>query len=104
MCTVCTVHIAINSTITVLDNIAAIFLIGLIKELAYGSKHTLYCGDSDPNTPPGDWFHDLKEIGWYSRSYTITNATFSDDGEYQCRRKGANVFSSPLQVYVYGKN
>ena len=70
----------------------------------YSSEQTLYCGDSDPNTPPGDWFYDGKPLGAYSRHYTITNATFSDDGEYQCRRNGTNVFSSPLQVDVYGKN
>ena len=39
----------------------------------------------------------------YSRSYTIINATFDDDGEYQCRRNGRNVFPSPLEVEVYGK-
>ena len=60
----------------------------------------MYCGDSNP----GDWFHDGKPLGMYSKSYTITNATFSDDGEYQCRRNGTNVFSSPLQVDVYGKS
>ena len=70
----------------------------------YSSEQTFYCGDSHPNTPPGDWFHDGKPLGVYSRSYTITNATFSDDGDYLCRRNGTNVFSSPLQVDVYGKN
>ena len=70
----------------------------------YGSKQTLYCGDSDPDTPPGDWFHDGTQLTKHSRSYTIANATFDDDGEYQCRRNGTNVFSSPLQVDVYGKS
>ena len=71
--------------------------------LLYGRKHTLHCGDSDPNTPPGDWFHNGAPIDRYNRSYTIANATFSDDGEYQCRRNGGYVLSSPLQVHVYGK-
>ena len=71
--------------------------------LFYGRTHTLYCGDSDPNTPPGEWFLNGKLLGMYSRSYTITNATFEDDGEYQCVRKGSRVFSSPLLVDVYGK-
>ena len=62
----------------------------------------MYCGDSNPNTPPGDWFHDGKPLGMYSKSYTITNATFSDDGEYQCRRNGGNALS--LKVHVYGKS
>ena len=70
----------------------------------YGRDHTLYCGDSDPNTPPGDWFHDGKRVNWYNRRYTITNATFSDDGEYQCKRNGTNVFSTPVKVDVYGKS
>ena len=69
----------------------------------YGAEHTLYCSDSDPSTSPGDWFHDSVPLGVYSKSYTITNATFSDDGEYQCRRNGRNVISSPLQVDVFGK-
>ena len=67
-------------------------------------EHTLYCGGSDHNTPPGDWFHDGKPLGVYSRSYTIANATFSDDGKYQSRRNGKNVYPSPLQVYVFGKS
>ena len=62
----------------------------------------MYCGDSNLITPPGDWFHDGKPLGMYSKSYTIINATFSDDGEYQCRRYGGNAFS--LQVHVYGKS
>ena len=70
----------------------------------YGGEHKMYCGDSDPDTPPGDWFHDGKPLGWYNSTKTITNATFSDDGEYQCWRKEGNVYSSPLQVHVYGKS
>ena len=69
----------------------------------YGGEQTLWCGESGPNTPPGYWFHDGAPLGVYSRSYTIANATFSDDGEYQCRRNGTNVLFSPLQVDVYGK-
>ena len=72
--------------------------------LLYGGQHTLHCGDSDHNIPPGDWYHDGAPLDVYSRSYTIANATFSDDGEYQCRRNGTNVFSFPLQVYVHGKS
>ena len=72
--------------------------------LLYGSDRTLFCGDSDPNTPPGDWLHDGAFFDRYNRSYTIKNASFSDDGEYQCRRNGENVLPSPLQVNVYGKS
>ena len=78
-----------------------ILVIGIPQ--SYGGALTLYCGDSDPNTPPGNWSHNGLPLGVYSRSYIITNAAFSDDGEYQCRRNGTNVFSSPLQVDVYGK-
>ena len=70
----------------------------------YGSEQTLYCGDSDPNTPPGDWYHDGAPLRAYRSSYTISNANFSDDGEYQCRRNETNVLPSPLQVDVYGKS
>ena len=69
--------------------------------MAYGGQHTLYCGDSHHDIQPGDWYHDDIAIGKYRRSYTIANATFSDDGEYQCRRNGTNVFSL---VYVHGKS
>ena len=72
--------------------------------LLYGRTHRLHCGDSDRNTAPGYWFHDGGLLGLYSRSYIIANATFDDDGEYQCRRNGTNVFSSPLQVDVFGKS
>ena len=71
--------------------------------LGYGQTRTIYCGNSNHNTPPGDWLHNDKPLGAYSRSYTITSATFDDDGEYQCRRNGGNVFLSPLKVEVYGK-
>ena len=69
----------------------------------YGGEQTLWCGESGPNTAPVDWFHDGVPLGVYKRSYTISNATFSDDGEYQCRRNGTKLLSSPLQVDVYGK-
>ena len=69
----------------------------------YGSEQTIYCGDSDSNTPPGHWFHDGAPLTRFGRSYTITNATFDDDGKYQCKRNGTKVFSTPLQVDVYGK-
>ena len=78
-------------------------VIPLEIRLGYGQTRTIYCGDSDRNTPPGDWLHDGKPLGVYSGSYTITTATFDDDGEYQCRRNGSNVFLSPLEVEVYGK-
>ena len=71
--------------------------------MLYGDALTLYCGDSEPDTSPGHWFHGDKSLNMNSRSYTITNATFEDDGEYQCIRNGRNVFSTPLKVYVYGK-
>ena len=71
--------------------------------MLYGDALTLYCDESTPNNPPGSWFHDGAPLGKYSRSYTIANATFDDDGEYQCRRNGRNVFSTPLKVHVYGK-
>ena len=73
------------------------------QKVLYGSSLTIYCGDSDPNTPPGDWFQNGVPLGVYSRSYPIANATFSDDGEYECRRNGTNVFSTPLRVIVYGE-
>ena len=72
--------------------------------MLYGGQHTLYCGDSDPNTQPGDWLHDGKLLNVFNRSYTIANAVFSVDGEYQCKRKGVDVLSPPVQVYVYGKS
>ena len=77
--------------------------IGTDFKVLYGNALTIYCDDSTPNTPPGDWFHDGVPLKVHSRSYTITNATFDDDGEYQCRRNGRNVFSTPLKAYVYGK-
>ena len=69
----------------------------------YGRTHTLYCGDSDPDTPPGEWLLNGESLGVNSRSYNITNATFDDDGMYQCMRNGSGVFSTPLQVDVYGE-
>ena len=68
----------------------------------YGYTQTLFCGDSVPHTPPGHWFHNGEQLDVYSRSYTITYANFSDDGEYQCRRNGRNVYSTHL--IVYGKS
>ena len=79
-------------------------LSNLEQKVLYGKSLTIYCGDSDPNTPPGDWYHDGAPLGVYNRSYTIANATFDDDGEYECRRNGTNVSSFPLLVNVYGKN
>ena len=79
-----------------------IFPIGI--DLLYGGEYTLYCGDRDTNIRPGQWLRDGIHLGAYGRSYTITNATFSDDGKYQCRRNGKNVYPSPLQVYVFGKS
>ena len=72
--------------------------------MLYGSKHALYCGDSDPDNTLGDWYRDsVPLVGEYGWNYTITSATFNDDGKYQCRKKGRNVFRPFLQVYVYGK-
>ena len=69
-------------------------------KVLYGMEQTLYCGDS----LPGEWYHDGEKLGVYSRSYTISNANFDDDGEYQCRRNGKNVLPSSFKVYVYGKS
>ena len=77
-------------------------LIGIPQ--AYGCKQILYCGNLDNDTQPGEWFHNGVSLDVHSKEYTIANATFDDDGEYQCRRNGTNVFSSPLQVDVYGKS
>ena len=79
------------------------FPIVIDLKVLYGNARTLYCDESATNTPPGAWFHDGAPLGVYSRSYTIANATFDDDGEYQCRRNGTNVFSIPLKFYVYGE-
>ena len=62
--------------------------------MVYGTELTLYCGDSG---------HDGVSLGVHNKSYTIANAAFEDDGEYQCKRNGRNVFSTPLKVFVYGK-
>ena len=70
----------------------------------YGEEYTLYCGRSDPNTPPGEWFLDKLPLHVYSRRYTIPNATFTDDGEYQCRRNGEDVYPTPLKVLVFGES
>ena len=78
-----------------------ILVIGIPQ--AYGGTQTLYCGNVDDDAP-GEWFHNGKSLKEHSKDYNITNATFDDDGEYQCRRNGRNVFSSPLQVDVYGKS
>ena len=71
--------------------------------MPYGSTVLLYCGQSDHTTPSGNWSHDSVPLGVNSRVYTITNATFDDDGEYQCIGNGSGVFSSPLKVDVYGE-
>ena len=71
---------------------------------AYDGTQTLYCGNLAEDAQPGEWFHNGVSLGARSKEYTIANATFDDDGEYQCRRNGTNVFSSPLQVDVFGKS
>ena len=71
--------------------------------LFHGRTHTLYCGDSDPNAQPGEWYLNGESLRVFSRSYTITDATFDDDGEYQCRRNGSGVFHFTLKVKVYGE-
>ena len=95
-------YVIYQLNINIIDYVATIFPIGL--NLLYGSKQTLYCGDSDPSTPPGDWYHNGYSLYEHSRRYTIKNATFSDDGLYQCRRNGADVFNPPLKIDVYGKS
>ena len=67
--------------------------------MLYGYTQTLFCSDSVAHTPPGDWYHNGKKLDVYSRNYTIANAAFNDDGEYQCRRNGTNVYSTHLKVY-----
>ena len=71
----------------------------LITERLYGGSFTLYCGGS----LPGEWFHDGSSTGVNSNNYTITNADFSHDGEYQCWRDGVEALGEPLQVIVYGE-
>ena len=87
--------------ITIIISIIIILKIGF--NLLYGSQLTLHCGNSNHATTEGEWFLNGFTLRVYSRSYTITNATFKDDGEYQCRRNGTHAISSPLQVYVHGK-
>ena len=70
--------------------------------MVYGTELTLYCGDSKHDTPSGDWSHDGAPLGVHNKSYTIANATFECNGEYQCSRNGKDVFSTPLKVFVYG--
>ena len=84
--------------------IISVIIPKLGTNLFYGSQHKLDCGDSGPHTPPGDWFQDGARLTHFNSSYTIATATFSDDGEYQCRRNGTDVFSPPLQVYVFGES
>ena len=73
----------------------------LVSVVLYGDTFKLHCGGSPQ---PGDWFYnDRLPLGVYSYIYTITNADFSDDGEYQCRRNGVNVLGSPVEVIVYGE-
>ena len=69
-------------------------------KVLYGTQQTLYCGDS----VSGEWYHNGIKLGTYNRSYTISNANFDDDGEYQCRRNGKNLLLSPFKVYVYGES
>ena len=49
------------------------------------------------------WFHNGLSTGVNSNTYTITNADFSNDGEYQCRRGGVDVLPTPLKIIVYGE-
>ena len=72
--------------------------------MPFGGTLTLYCGDSDLTISPGNWYHDGEPLGVYSRIYTIRNATFDDDGKYQCIVNGSGALSSPFQVDVYGKS
>ena len=80
-----------------------VFIIVIGIPQAYGGAQTLYCGNVDDDAP-GEWFHNGKSLKKHSKYHKITNATFDDDGEYQCRRNGTIFFSSPLVVDVYGKN
>ena len=72
--------------------------------MLYGSQHILYCGDSDSDTQPGDWFHNGVPLDKYSKSIRIPYATFRHSGQYQCRRNGTNVFRQPLRITVYGES
>ena len=66
----------------------------------YGKNHELHCGGGPL---PGYWFHNDEPTGVNSNTYTITNANFSDNGEYQCRRNGVDALDPPLEVIVYGE-
>ena len=78
-----------------------LFPIGII--VLYGNQHILYCGDSDPDTLPGDWFRNGAPLNIYSRGIIIPYATFGDSGQYQCKRNGTNVFPQPIRIIVYGE-
>ena len=71
--------------------------------MLYGSQHILYCGDSDPDTLPGDWFRNGAPLNIYSNSIKIPYATFWHSGQYQCRRNGTDAFSQPFRIIVYGE-
>ena len=71
--------------------------------MLYGDELTLYCGDQVFGTPLREWYHNGGKIGIRKGMPTVTNANFDDDGEYQCRRNGTNVFPTPVKVDVYGK-
>ena len=68
----------------------------------YGDPFGMFCRDQG-ETFLGEWFHNGLPTGVYSKSYTITNADFSHDGKYQCRRNGVDVLNPPLELIVYGK-
>ena len=92
-----------RKTITCIIYHVTLYISTIDISVLYGSKYALYCSDSDLDTTPGDWYHDGGPLHVYSWSLFITSATFDDDGGYQCRKQGRNVFNPPLQVYVYGK-
>ena len=69
-----------------------------ITELLY--SYNVTCGRSSQS---GEWFNNGLSTGMNSNVYTITNANFSHDGEYQCKRGGVNVLDPPLLVIVYGE-
>ena len=71
----------------------------LISELLYGGNYTLHCGGGGP----AEWFHNDLSTGVNSNTYTITNANFSHNGEYQCRRNGVDALNPPLEVIVHGE-
>jgi hypothetical protein len=67
----------------------------------YGHNDSLYCGD-ESDFDHGHWYHNGNPTEVRNYSFPITNADFNMSGQYQCMKGGQGVFSSPLEVVVYG--